>query len=130
MENLRHRNFLLKLCDLWLVAIFVAILEMHQILPQVHQGGSILGLLPYWDRTLEKMPIFSTAFVWNILQASVNKGVKKSFHQKQIEKLHCNDKLTEKIQFQKQKVIKKFLYINECHGSTPSLPINVEIIKV
>ena len=76
------------------------------------------------------MPIFSTAFVWNILQASVNKGVKKSFHQKQIEKLHCNDKLTEKIQFQKQKVIKKFVYLNKCHGSTPSLPINVEIIKV
>jgi hypothetical protein len=107
MENLRHRNFLHKLCDLWLVAIFVAILEMHQILPQVHQGGSKLGLLPYLAHTLDKMPIFSTAYVWNILQASVNKGVKKSFHQKKIEKLHCNDTLSEKIQFQKQKVIKK-----------------------
>ena len=62
MENLRHRNILLKLCDLWLVAIFVAILEMHQILPQVHQGGSKLGLLPYLARTLKKMPIFSTAY--------------------------------------------------------------------
>ena len=107
---------LLKLCDLWLLAIFVAILEMHQILPQAHQGGSILGLLPYLAWTLEKMPIFSTAYAWNILQASVNKGIKKSFQQKQIEKLHCNDKLAEKIQFQKQKVIKKFLYINKCHG--------------
>ena len=44
------------------VVIFVAILEMHQILPQVHQGGSKLGLLPYLARTLEKMPIFSTAY--------------------------------------------------------------------
>ena len=24
----------------------------------------------------------------------------------------------------------QFLYLNKCHGSTPSLPINVEIIKV
>ena len=130
MENLRHRNFLLKLCDLWLVAIFVAILEMHQILPQVHQGGSILGLLPYLARTLEKMPVFSTAYLWNILQASVNKGVKKSFHQKQMGKLHCNDKLTKKNPISKQRVIKKFLYLNKYHSSTPSLPINVGIIKV
>ena len=35
---------------------------MHQILPQVHQGGSKLGLLPYLAQTSEKMPIFSTAY--------------------------------------------------------------------
>ena len=84
-ENLGLRNFLLKLCDLWLVAIFVAILEMHQILPQVHQGGSKLGLLPYLARPLEKIPIFSTAYgisYKSILQTSVNKGVIKCFHQK------------------------------------------------
>ena len=57
-------------------------------------------------------------------------GRQKELSPEKIEKLHCNDTLSEKIQFQKQKVIKKSLYINKCHGSTPSLPFNVEIIKV